>query len=432
MTKVYDSIDYYIDDLLSYLFFYKEIISQNLFDQYYKEKAEELLQNILSLENIANEKGDLTTYDFNGLKKELATIFHPDRFKIQLEHVENPEEIFGKTLGIIQDISDIVNDSKSKQTTFKYNTATDECYCNPNGYSSSNKSSSNEYYYETDANTFFQYVSERFHAFFYGIPSNSDDYDKILIRLEKSIKNLNIKMQTLKQNISFLERENEKNKIEWINGTRDEFIEHLYQEELNSLYIDYMKKKREHQISLSACDKRYNELLPQINYEMQKWQTSANKYISYYNQLINDYATAMRSFDFQNADELRQEIDKMRNLISQHYSDRNSAYRNIKTEILRNDPEFNKLNNAFVRTNKNLDLAEKKFNEFKSNKSQQKEKIKKRLDNQYREKAQKYESSLIKMYSKKSATSRKYTQATKKREELIRDYGPIFGNQYQK
>lgn len=165
---------------------------------------------------------------------------------------------------------------------------------------------------------------------------------------------------------------------------------------------------------------------------MQKWQTSANKYISYYNQLINDYATAMRSFDFQNADELRQEIDKMKNLISQHYSDRNSAYRNIKTEILRNDPEFNKLNNAFVRTNKNLDLAEKKFNEFKSNKSQQKEKIKKRLDNQYREKAQKYESSLIKMYSKKSATSRKYTQATKKREELIRDYGPIFGNQYQK
>ena len=87
---------------------------------------------------------------------------------------------------------------------------------------------------------------------------------------------------------------------------------------------------------------------------------------------------------------------------------------------------------AFVRTNKNLDLAEKKFNEFKNNKKQQKEKIKIRLDNQYREKAQKYESSLIKMYSKKSATSRKYTQATKKREELIRDYGQIFGNQYQK
>ena len=140
----------------------------------------------------------------------------------------------------------------------------------------------------------------------------------------------------------------------------------------------------------------------------------------------------MRTFDFQNADKLRQEIDKMKNLISQHYSDRNSAYRNIKTEILRNDPEFNKLDNAFVRTNKNLDLAEKKFNEFKNNKKQQKEKIKIRLDNQYREKAQKYESSLIKMYSKKSATSRKYTQATKKREELIRDYGQIFGNQYQK
>ena len=104
MAKVYNTVDFMVSELMNYLALYRELILSKQFDPYYQKQAEELLEEILQLEDFTKNNGNLASFNFDKMKNRFVAVFHPDRFKLNLENIENPEEVFGKALNIFQDI----------------------------------------------------------------------------------------------------------------------------------------------------------------------------------------------------------------------------------------------------------------------------------------------------------------------------------------
>ena len=102
MSKVYNTMEYNVNELINYLLLYRELILNGQYDPYYKNQAIELLDKISQLEELIQNNSSFATFDFENMKKRFVGVFHPDRFKIKLENIESSEEIFGKTLPAIR------------------------------------------------------------------------------------------------------------------------------------------------------------------------------------------------------------------------------------------------------------------------------------------------------------------------------------------
>ena len=126
MSKVYNTMEYNVNELINYLLLYRELILNGQYDPYYKNQAIELLDKISELEELILNNSSFATFDFENMKKRFVGVFHPDRFKIKLENIESSEEIFGKTLGIFQNISELRRVKSDSQ--FKYDSTTGDSY----------------------------------------------------------------------------------------------------------------------------------------------------------------------------------------------------------------------------------------------------------------------------------------------------------------
>jgi len=94
-----------VNELMDYLQLYRQIIisggvSSNL------QKIGMLEEEINSFMEMANQGVDLSSFDFKKLRKDLATVFHPDVFVDSNKFIEDPDQLMGQTFGALNTILD--------------------------------------------------------------------------------------------------------------------------------------------------------------------------------------------------------------------------------------------------------------------------------------------------------------------------------------
>lgn len=461
MARVYNTMEYCVNELLSYLTLYRELIINKQYDSHYINQATELLNKITQLEEIVQSNGNFSNFDFENMKRNFASVFHPDRFRIKLEYIEDPDEIFGKALNSFNEINEL--NRKKSNSQFKYNSTTGDSYranaprnnsynqygqrpnssYRPTGNTSTNTTNNNgnngdkndsdlDYEYNEPLPYILQFISDKFNAIFRDIPSSERDYQNILFRLCKRVDNLQRKKNLLTEAIISIQRRQRDNKNTWQNNVKDEEIDKLYYEKLYSLKDILDRKKQMFHQAENNRNKRYEVLLPDIYGRFERWKTESMVYINQYKRLIDNFHYCMTQLTQDDYKPLLKDIEQMREFIERNYMDPDFTFRQIEKKVLQEDQQYCRLENDLIRAKKGYLKAEQRFQFVLKNQEQCKKDIRDRITEEYSEKSQEDADRLKSVARKKQRIQDSLDDAINQRDEFIKKYGPSYSNSHTK
>lgn len=451
MSKVYNTMEYNVNELINYLLLYRELILNGQYDPYYKNQAIELLDKISQLEELIQNNSSFATFDFENMKKRFVGVFHPDRFKIKLENIESSDEIFGKTLGIFQNISELRRVKSDSQ--FKYDSTTGDSYRanaprnnqykKSSSYTNNTDKENKQTYQNDDVNDFedeyeaalpfvLQFISNKFNAIFRGIPSSKEDYENILTRLQKKVDNLQYNDNLFNEVINSIQKRRQYNRTVFLNNMQDEKINRLYYEKISSLREIAYKKRQKYQQAQINCDNRYEILYPEIQGAFNSWQREANHYIAQYRNLVDKYYCAMRELTQDDHKSLTQEIQRMRSYIEKNYTDANLIFCKIRDDVLQNDQKYCELAKNLNSAKQSYLRIEQRFQYVLNNPSKCKAEIRKRITDDYEKKDEEDVIRLDAEKRKKQRNQRKLNDAMVKRNNFVIEYGETYEKSHAK
>lgn len=456
----YYNVNEDISELLDYLQLYREIIHQGLIDEHYLKHIDALVKEIDTLEAMAENGEDISSYNFASLNKKIGAVFHPDRCHIDFNSLGYPIDMYGKATGIVQDLAKYQRESNF---AFKYNsTATSSESKKKNGNSTSSaqsnyytytgenkrknttsstqnnnyysnnyskKDTRNDHYDYSDFNTSYtitDFLKDRFYAIFAGIPSCKEDYDKIKERLDKNIASAKLRLSAIQQRISILNHNKNYNKVEWVNATRDSLIEAMYNDRYYSLYNSFFNSQAMQRQAENNRGFRYSQLTPQIQTMYQQWQRDAEVFYNKYQNLLYIYNEKMCSFEPMEEKEMHQQILELRQYYLNYYYDPNKAFNGIMRQVLNNDPDYCSLAKEAETATIQFQKADATLRDYAMNKNKYKAEIKQKLDDEYQKKDEYFEAELKKAYAREGKVSRKLNDLEAKHTEFVQQYGSTY------
>lgn len=454
MAKVYNTVDFMVSELMNYLALYRELILSKQFDPYYQKQAEELLEEILQLEDFTKNNGNLASFNFDKMKNRFVAVFHPDRFKLNLENIENPEEVFGKALNIFQDISkEQKNNTSSKftydstsQKAYRTNTQQAEHRRRNNNATSSSyqektqtqEDDSNfeeddvDYDKEVEKQVPFilQFISDKFNAIFRNIPSSKEDYENILARFQKKIDSLEAKDSLLTEIINSIQRRRQRNQSIYLDAVSDERINEIYYEKVNYLKDLATKKQIKFRQAQDNCNNRYHILSPEIQGHFTSWQREAQQYYYKYTSLVKKYSYSMSTLSSEDTKSMRQEIERMRRYIDKNYTDEQAVFTQIRDRVLQGDLEYCELYKNLEKAEQSYDNIQQRLNYILHNPNKYKANIRAKITSEYeaqdKEDSKRYDNER----RKRQNIKRKLNSVKEERESFVIAYGEIYGNSH--
>lgn len=397
-------MEHSINKLLNILIIYQSLIRQNLIDSNYLKKGSKLNDEIDKLKNTYSSHGDLYSFDYKSLSRDIAAIFHPDIFKPLTGIIDNPDAMLAETFGILDDISKLIKERESKHnsTPFTYNYGTDT-YSYSNNYNKNennkkeednkkyqNNNSNYNYDFDSDESyeevndqgiygtyTIMDFVRERFNAIFKGIPANSNDYFKIKSRMEKLISSLKNQLDIVNKGILVLSKEIDNNKINWKKETSDSEIEGIYQKNLSYLYRQMKEleaKYNESKKELVASESLFEQT---INQQFILWQNEANDYINKFNRCMYIYNTKKERDPNADLKKVEKQIREMNSVIIKKYSNSVTAYEDLKKLILNSNESYRNAQLFVKKAYTKYQNMCNRYNGYRDNPFRQKDAIKK-------------------------------------------------------
>lgn len=480
---------HYVDELLDCLALYQSLLRQGCVGQEYLEEITRLNNEIEELQNAVKNGGDYSSFNYKALKRDLARLFHPDIFKPPVDLLDNPDELLGRTFGVMKQIDDYKKTFGS--SSFKYNTATGSGFrdhaqtssrdsqqeskkqkaTNPgsNGSfepdqekkthshtnsqtrsharSNTNSRAQADYYddfdYEEDwkgftpqqeTDTYYdtkvsitQLLMDRINAIFRGIPSTMDDYDRILERYEKTEESLTERIGLLRQCINSLRREEWDLKNERARETSDDVIEGIYNSRLESLYRTASLAYQTKNRLQDNRAQRSTELEPKVRHLWAAWKEDARNYISQYNQLLQYYTSCRSQLANVDYEKLESELQEMADRIEEHYGDERAALKGIRNAVLDRDPQYQELVARSKEAMEKFKDADLNYKNYLANPEPHKKQIKEQIDGKYEQDLAFIDAEISTKQKKKDKLEKRLMKVRGRKQDFVDEYGETFG-----
>ena len=178
-------MDYYAVELLDYLDLYKVLIEKGLYNPEKKNEVQDVNKLIDKL-NEYYETKNLDSFDFVMLRKKIASVFHPDIYKISIPKdldIDN-NELLSKVNGAIDSIIECKKDG------MKFNYDYDETHYSKEEIFNENVRTPGNSDFTEGVYIALKYLKERINAHIFRIPSNEKDYTHIREQFSKELDNL--------------------------------------------------------------------------------------------------------------------------------------------------------------------------------------------------------------------------------------------------
>lgn len=461
----------YVEKLLDCLSLYQSLVRQGCLGEEHTEEIKKLNAEIEELQNMVRSGGDYTTFDFKTLKKDLARLFHPDIFKPPVDLLENPDELLGTTFGVMKQIDDF---KKSKgDSSFAYNTATESAYRNATdeqyqrrrrasytessrtsntSYQNTNRNAQNSSYNnnssqeteefyeewegftpyegeETNPFSITQFVTDRFNAIFRGIPSTSDDYEKLLARYEKTEEDLLSQIRILEKCMHSSKNEAVGLRNERSKAVSDVVVDGWYEQKLNELWSIKQRALRFYEHIKGQQARRDQELHPTMSQLYENWLQEAQNYAAAYDNLLKKYQMHRHNLADVDYQQMEERINKMYETLLEYYTDRDKAYNDIRADVLRNDPVMQRLTEKAREAREAHNAARDEFENFRRNPELHKRNRRKQTERHYETEIEFADSDYDQKKRKKDKIEKKLAKIQEKRKKLVEQYGDIFAPQ---
>ena len=446
---------YYVNQLLDCLDCYQSLMRQGCLGEDHKEYIEKLNQEIEALRQISKSNTALRSYDYKTLKKDIARLFHSDVFAGKQDLSIDTDALLGKTFGLLKEIDDCV---KREHTSTQYSDATGfaedefqeeqrpeqvhrrrrpqpsenshESEFESRGYESDDR----EYtYYNYDPGNWYTikaYAVEKFNFLMRGIPSSSDDYEKLVAKYQKKIDAYNDDIAFITKVIRQLEHEYYSLNIERENAVSPAKIDELYKNQLDQLYRTASRLYHSLLQTDEQRELRAQSLQPIIQDRYGLWWRDKENCEAKYQRLLSYYYHKRHTHADADFEKLEDQLNDLYELIEENYKDPNMAYQGIVNSVLENDQPYQAIERKFHEIKEKFEEADFNFKNCRDNPEIHKRRIKEPLQKEYDSKMKRLHQTIVDKKKKKEKYERNLRLTERKLEDLENTYGPEFGPEH--
>lgn len=406
-----------MNNLLACLDIYKIIILNGYIQKEYTERAKKVLEEINQLENLINKREILNSYDFKTLKRDVACLFHPDRFKSIPGIIDNVDD----TLGIFNGAINRITEDIKKGYTFRGEPKWDSYRYEKRNYSETNTNQAN---YEDENNeTIITYISRRFNALFRNIPSNENDYDAIIQKYNKKINKLKEQLENAEFDIEIIKRRINNNTVERYQATSPKKINEHYKVLCNKLYNRAKKDKEEKDKKKQSLNSRYYELTPLMYAKEQEWNYRYTALLREHEQLTKDYEKAVSLNDKKQMRVLTKKLNDVNVEIATEAKILEVGFQKaISEEVILNDYSYQELLKKFKEAEKRFREADSRYKRTLNNPDIAREEIRRSIEEKYSNKARKYSEDLINAENKRNTLNGELESTLEELKQFKRKY----------
>lgn len=411
----------YVEELLDYLELYQEYINQGLVNSAQEQKIEKFIKEVSILRSSIENDTDLYDYDFKALKRDVGSLFHADVFSNGQILENNPDELLGKTFGVLDEIGKCI---KANQN-IKHNTTTSDTFdgtFKPKRRQYTEKQNKDKNLFDTVTS----FISNRIDYYLKGIPSSYEEFLDLLEKSKKTIDSLYQRLSVINETIGFLERDLTDLNIEFSNSMLPENINYKYLNDLESLKS---KKDMYEQRMKTATQKRnekYKEFEPEIVRRFNIWKLDASSYIKSYNELLDVYYVQQQALSTSDLSSLEAEIKERKEFIIDNYSDEKKAFEGISNFVLRENEEYKKLFSEEQDWIRRFKKANNNFNDWKNNKEEKILRIREKTTKEYNDEKEEIDFYLGLKRGKRKKLEDKLQLAKDRQKMLIEQYGSVY------
>lgn len=411
----------YVEELLDYLELYQAYINQGLVNSAQEQKIEKFIKEVSILRSSLENGTDLYDYDFKALKRDVGSLFHADVFSHGQSLGNNPDELLGKTFGVLDEIGKCIKG----QQNIKYNSTSSDTF---DGNFKGKKKQADE---KMDSNknlfdTVTSFISNRIDYYLKGIPSSYEEFLDLLEKSKRTIDSLYQRLSVINETIEFLERDLTDLNIEFSNSMLPENIEYKYFNELKSLQSRRdMYEQRMRTVSQKRNEK-YREFEPEIVRRFNVWKADARSYIMAYNELLDVYYVQQQALSTRDLSSLEAEIKKRKDFIIDNYSDEAKAFEGISHFVLEENEEYGRLFSEEQNWIRRFKKANSSFNNWKDNKEEKIRKIREEMTQEYNDKKDDIDFYLGLKRTKRQKIEDKLQIAKNRQRMLIEQYGSVY------
>ena len=410
-----------MNNLLMCLDIYKVIILNGYVQKEYSERANKVLEEINQLESLVNQRKTLNSYDFKTLKRDVAYLFHPDRFKSIPGIIDNVDD----TLGIFNGAINKITEDIKKGYTFRGEPKWDSYRYEKRNYSEENTSSTN--YEDENSETIITYISKRFNALFRNIPSNENDYDLIIQKYDKKINKLKKQLENAEFDIEIIKRRINNNIIERYRATSPKKINEHYKVLCDKLYNRAKKEKEEKDKRKQNLNSRYYELTPLMYAKEQEWNYRYTALLREHDQLTKDYEKAVSLNDKKQMRILTKKLNYVNVEIATEAKILEVGFQKaISEEVISNDYSYQELLKKFKESEKRFRDADLRYKRTLNNPDIAREEIRRSIEEEYSNKARKYSERLIVAENKVNTFKGELDSTLEELEQFKRKYSNYF------
>ncbi|MBO5376162.1 MAG: hypothetical protein J6A52_04855 [Bacilli bacterium] len=407
-----------IEDLLEILDYYIYLAHCDFFSFDMKDQIEILEKDIANLREFVSNPNNISSFNFNNLKKNLNELFSPDTFSPPKEFLKNPQETLSDTL----DIVDMITFHIAKDPSFSINPLGEiKEIRGPKHAKKEEKNKLGSKITDMALVTLFL-ASERFNYIFKGVPSNAKEYFHLLDKYDRGIQKLTAQIDFYDSSIAVLERQLLLLKTERLNITRDEYVEDIYYERHDRAQIEADRDKD----ALDSFDeqriRREAELSPLIYQEFANWQNERQFYIQQYESLYNAYMYQSQTMQNQQFLESRKRLDNMARYINENYSDINRGYAIVRDKVLSSDARYQQITRNVATAKDKFQTSNSKVAQLEVNMPVILESIRKDIEEDYSKKIDDTTAALDRKKKIRRKKQDKLDALHQKREELVENH----------
>lgn len=376
-----------IEDLMTCLRIYRNVINGGYISESYKSKCDKIISEIDTLEEMINSNKVLNEFDFATLKRDVATVFHSDHFHGVPGIIDNPDDVLAVFFGSLNRIDICIKEgTEVKSDSFREKDEETRRRRNQSDYDRDFRYTHNDQVYQDKQNTVFTYISSRFNALFRNIPSNEEDYANILAKFQRKLDSYRDRLDTVNEEISSLRKLIKATEMERQNKTHPKNVNEEYDKLCMRLYNAANKLYGILDKRSILVKNRYNELTPLMFSKVAEFNAMYSTLVKEHEQLISDYNSAYsindrRQMKFleKKIDDLEKEMDKKAAFL------RKGLKQAISDDVIRDDYNYNELYDKYLIAKKRFKKADKNFKKVSNNPEVYKDQIRRKIDRKYQD-----------------------------------------------
>ena len=426
-----------IEELLDYLALYQETINLGMFenDELRSKRSKELSKKIDDFRNLVTSGENLSNIDYRTFKRDIAFLFHGDAPIDFKNIIENPDLLFGKTSGILDELNKLKKEGQA--FSFKCDTMGDftSYYDRYEPHNSNSVPNNHDYYnsyYEQRSFSFQDFCANKVDFIFNGIPSTTKEYEFLKNCYQKKMANLEYRIKVLNNNITLLKKKEIAHKKNWDYTISTENLEREYQEILANLNYKINNLQSQRYGIYLEKQNRMTILQPIINSRFSDWLNTSRNYINSYNQMCDTYNRSVNTDDSKVLEKQRKRIKFMYDFIEKNYSNPKETFLAIGREVTSEDQEFQTIEEEEREIAKNLESMQRKAYIFQLKKEKELNKIKKELNLKCSYEHLKIMLKLRILREKVDKLSLSLVKVSAKSKKLVNIYGDIFDDKKKK